>query len=214
MKRIVIWGAGGHAKVVAATLRRLGTWHVEGFIDALAPERVGQAFEGASVLGGRETLTALAALGVRDITLAFGHNEARLALGAELAAQGWHLPPLIDPTAVVADGVALGAGTYVAPAAVINPGASIGAYVIINTGAIVEHDVELADGVHVCPRACLAGHVTVGRGTWVGAGALVRDRTRIGSGAFIGIGALVLDDVPDGMLAQGHPARVIRKVET
>jgi sugar O-acyltransferase (sialic acid O-acetyltransferase NeuD family) len=212
MKRIVIWGAGGHAKVVAATVRRLGTWQIEGFIDALAPERAGQAFEGASVLGGREVLSAVAARGVREIALAFGHNAARLALGTELAAQGWHFPPLVDPTAVVADGVALGAGTYVAPAAVINPGASIGAHVIVNTGAIVEHDVELADGVHVCPRACLAGHATVGRGAWVGAdaGAVAHQR----AGAFIGIGALVIDDVPDGMLAQGHPARVIRKVDT
>ena len=58
MQLIICWGASGHAKVVAQTLRRLGRWRLEGFIDDRSPERRGEAFCGARVLGGREALTA------------------------------------------------------------------------------------------------------------------------------------------------------------
>ena len=51
MDRIVIWGAGGHAKVVAATLRRLGGWHIAGFIDDSDLDRAGEPFAGAHEIG-------------------------------------------------------------------------------------------------------------------------------------------------------------------
>jgi UDP-N-acetylbacillosamine N-acetyltransferase len=46
----------------------------------------------------------------------------------------------------------------------------------------------------------------------VGIGATVVGKTRIGSGTIIGAGAVVVDDIPDGVVARGAPARVIRKV--
>ncbi|MDQ6679792.1 MAG: acetyltransferase [Pseudomonadota bacterium] len=212
MESIVVWGAGGHAKVVAQTLRRLPQWQLLGFIDAVDPNRKGELFEGATVLGGREVLPALQQSGVQALAIAFGDNAARLAHWAEMAALGFAFPTLVDPHAVVAEGASLGVGTYVAAGAIVQPGAELGAQVIVNTGAIVEHDCRVGDGVHLCPRACLAGHAVVGRGSWIGAGALVRDRIEVGEHAFVGIGALVLADVPAGMLWHGHPARSIRKV--
>lgn len=211
MESIVVFGAGGHAKVVAQTLRRLSSWQLLGFIDEVDAQRKGETFEGATVLGGREVLAPLLERGIRSVALAFGGNAARLERWHELAALGFEFPALIDPHAIVADGVAPAAGSYIAAGAIVQPGAVIGSQVIVNTGAIVEHDCRIADGVHVCPRACLAGHVTIGRGAWIGAGATVRERTQVGAGAFIGIGALVLADVADGMLAYGHPARPVGK---
>lgn len=208
---IAIWGAGGHAKVVAETVHRLG-WRVAGFIDGVDPGRRGEVFfRDAAVLGGREALAGLRRRGVDAIVLAFGASAARLALGAELIADGWSLPRVVDPIAVVAGDVAIGAGTYVAAGALVQPGARIGAFSIVNTGVVVEHDVLVGDGVHLAPRACLAGHAEVGRGAFVGAGAIVRDRVRIGADAVIGMGAVVVADVEAGVVAHGHPARVIRR---
>jgi len=212
MEPILIWGAGGHAKVVAQTLRRLPFWQLLGFIDDVTPERAGEAFEGTTVLGGREVVAAGGAYAETAMAIAFGNNEARLALWQEMSARGFTFPVLIDPNAVVASGVDIGAGTYVAAGAIVQPGASLGAQVIVNTGAIVEHDCRVGEGVHLCPRSCLNGHATVGRGTWIGAGAIVRDRATVGENAFVGIGALVLADVADDMLAYGHPAQSIRKI--
>ena len=213
MQAIVLWGAGGHAKVVAQSLRRDGRWRVHGFIDDLNPQRAGEAFAGATELGGRAALAEAREAGIEALALVFGNNAARLALASELGALGWRFPAIVDPRSTVADDVMLGEGSYIAAGAVLQPGARIGVQTIVNTGAIVEHDCRVGDGVHLCPRVCLAGHVEVGSGAWVGAGAVVRDRVSVGDAAFVGIGALVIADVPAGWLVHGHPARLIRKVD-
>jgi serine acetyltransferase len=52
----------------------------------------------------------------------------------------------------------------------------------------------------------------LGNGVSVGAGAKVLGAVRIGDGAKIGANAVVCDDVPEGAVAVGVPARVVRRV--
>ena len=82
---------------------------------------------------------------------------------------------------------------------------------IINTCASVDHECVVEEGAHVGPGVRLGGHVRVGKGTWIGIGATVKDRIRIGARAVIGAGAVVLNDIPDGVVAYGVPANVIRE---
>jgi acetyltransferase-like isoleucine patch superfamily enzyme len=53
--------------------------------------------------------------------------------------------------------------------------------------------------------------ITLGDNVWLGAGAKVLDGVRIGSNVVVGAGAVVTEDLPDGVVAAGLPARVIRK---
>lgn len=203
---IVIWGAAGHARVVADAVRRAGRFRVAGFIDDVSPERRGSEFCGATVLGGREVLQVLKASGVRHVALAFGHNEARLRLMAELQAQGFELPVIAHPSAVIAADSVIADGSYVGPLAVVNAAARVGRAVIVNSGVIVEHDAVVGDGVHLSPRACLAGGAQVGRASWVGAGAIVRDHVVIGESVIVGMGAVVVGAVRAGVTVIGCPA--------
>jgi UDP-N-acetylbacillosamine N-acetyltransferase len=198
--------------VVADIIRLRGDYEIVGFIDDVNPQRAGSKFGGAEVLGGRETLEYLRRDGVGHLIFGFGNCEARLKLASLVREKGFRLATAIHPSAVVAADVVVGAGTVVAAGAVINPGATIGENVLVNTCASVDHDCRVEDGAHICPGVRLAGNVVVGRATWVGIGATVVDHTRIGSGAIIGAGAVVVDDMPDGVVARGAPARVIKKV--
>ena len=54
------------------------------------------------------------------------------------------------------------------------------------------------------------GGIVVGDDVWLGFGVIVLDGVRIGKGAVIGAGAVVTEDVPDGAIAFGVPARVVR----
>lgn len=210
-EKLVIWGTSGHASVVADIIRLQGDYEIVGFIDDVNPERAGSKFGGADVLGGQEKLEHLRREGIGHLIFGFGNCEARLKL-AELARErGFRLATAVHPSAVVAADAVIGTGTVVAAGAVINPGAAIGENVIINTCASVDHDSRVEDGAHICPGVRLAGNVVVGRAAWVGIGATVADRTRIGSEAIIGAGAVVVEDIPNGVVARGLPARVIRK---
>jgi len=211
-QKVVIWGAGGHAKVVADALRQQGGWNVVGFLDDAAPHHRGESFCGATVLGGREALANLRRDGVTHAFLAIGNCAARLELMAVVEAAGYELATAIHPRAVVAPDVAVGAGTVVAAGAVINPAARVGRSVIVNTCASVDHDCVIGDAAHVCPGVRLAGCVTVGRAAWVGIGATVIQNVTIGEGATVGAGAVVLKDVPAGAVAYGVPARVVTTV--
>ena len=210
---VVIWGASGHALVVADIVRLAGQFEVVGFLDDLGPDRRGQGFCGATVLGGYEELRGLYCRGVRHALVAVGDCEARIRLAASAREQGFDLALAIHPRATIANDVQIGAGSVIAAGAVINPGCVIGENVIINTSASVDHECVVADGAHICPGARLAGRVTVGRGSWVGIGASVVDHIRIGAGAIIGAGAAVTVDIPDGVVAFGVPAKVKREVK-
>lgn len=211
--RIVVWGASGHALVVADILRLEGRFEIVGFLDEQRPDRAGSSFCGSVVLGGRERLPELADQGIRNIVIAFGDCRARLAASAAAVDAGFVLQRAVHPRAVVAEGVSIGPGTTIMAGGTINPGAVVGRSVIVNTNATVEHECVLEDGVHVCPRAVLGGQVRVGQAAWIGIGATVREKITIGAHAVIGAGAVVVRNIPDRAVARGVPAVVHRYVE-
>ena len=204
---LVIWGASGHAKVVADVAQNAG-YRVVGFVDDLRPELDGTTFFGARIVGTRQGLLTLRDQGLRHVVIGFGHCRGRMAVAKWAAEQGFVLPTLVHPSAVVATSAQLGPGTVVAAGVVVNPDAVIGANAILNTSCSVDHDCQLADGAHICPGTRLAGDVTVGEASWVGIGSAVREGVRIGQDVMVGAGSVVVSDLPDRVVAFGSPARV------
>ncbi len=54
------------------------------------------------------------------------------------------------------------------------------------------------------------GPIVIEDHAWLGVGVIVLDGVRIGTGAVIGAGAVVTRNVPDGAIAFGVPARVVK----
>ncbi|MBC7901923.1 MAG: acetyltransferase [Gemmatimonadaceae bacterium] len=212
LKKLVVWGASGHALVVADILRLGCEYNVVGFLDDISSEQKNRLLCDLPVFAGRNFMQDLMRSGVYHVIFGFGNCEARLNLAKWSQGQGFSIATAIHPNATVAAGVSVGPGTVIAAGAVVNPGARIGENVIVNTCASVDHECVLDDGVHICPGAHLAGRVSVGRASWVGIGTSVVDRVRIGAGVMIGAGSVVVNDIPDGVLAYGVPAKVIKRL--
>lgn len=210
---ILVWGAGGHGRVVADVARAAGS-KVLGYIDR-DPARTGAPVDGAVgvVLAEADLLAGLSdqrplAHGATAIALGIGDNRRRAACRAALSPG--LLPPLVHPSAIVSPSATIGAGAVVMPACVINAGADIGAGTIVNTAAVVEHDCVVGPDTHISPGAVLAGGVRVGQGAWIGAGATVIPGVRIGDWAVVGAGATVVRDVQSAVTVVGTPAKPIR----
>jgi sugar O-acyltransferase (sialic acid O-acetyltransferase NeuD family) len=200
---VAVLGAGGHAKVVVATLQAAGFTAAAIFDDDAAKQ--GSALLGVEVRG---TLAEFASSSYRRAVIAIGNNATRMRLAEALQNQ---LPDvewitIVHPQTCVHQSVKLGAGTVVFAGAVIQPDAVIGTHAIINTGATVDHDCFIGDFVHIAPGSHLAGDVRIERGTFIGIGAAVIPGRSVGQWATIGAGAVVVKDIPAHAMAVGVPA--------
>lgn len=214
-KRYVLWGSGGHAKVLASMIALLGGKVVALFdndsqatsVVAGVPLFIGKDkfLSWIDEQPDEQDLFGLAAIGgVR--------GRDRLGIHDLFRSCGVDVAPLVHPNAYVCSTASLGAGTQVLAQAIVAADAHVGEACIINHRSSADHDCVLGDGVHLAPGATLCGCVSLGDNVMIGASAVVLPRIRIGENTIIGAGAVVIRDVPPGVVAVGAPARIIRKI--
>lgn len=202
MKKLAIYGAGGHGRVVADTASALG-WQEIIFYDEAWPQHQKNSIW--PVVGGfRNLLIDLPQF--NGVIVAFGDCVVRLERTRELRQANAPIISLIHPKAYVSENAILGLGSVVFAGAVVNIEANIGEACIINTGSTVDHDCILGPGVHVCPGAHISGGVEIGEASWIGVGSCVRHSIKIGANAIIGAGSVIVKDVPKGVTMIGIAA--------
>jgi sugar O-acyltransferase (sialic acid O-acetyltransferase NeuD family) len=207
-RSILIYGAGGHAKVVADLAHALGLG-VAGYLEDGAA-RDGQAFLDAHVITWSRFAEEGANWPEAPVALAIGDNAVRARVYERLRRCGRQVITLVHPTAVVSPSAVLGEGTVLMPMAVVNAAAVLGVGVIVNSGAIVEHDSRVGDFVHLAPRSTLGGGARIGARALLGIGAVALPRAEIGEDARVGAGAVVLREAAPGATVVGVPARPTR----
>ncbi len=195
MKQLAIVGAGGHGRVAMDCARLMRSWsEVIFFDDKLSPAN---------------SFKALFDLNPENIEafVAIGKNSLRQELQIKLASNGFSIPILKHPSAVIAQDATIKDGSLLVAGAIVNPGAQLGYGCIVNTAASVDHDCKLGDFVHIAPGARLAGAVQIGHRAWVGVGSTICENRAIGADALVAAGAVVINDIPDNKTVMGVPAR-------
>jgi UDP-perosamine 4-acetyltransferase len=203
---VYVIGAGGHAKVVIATLHERG-YTVKAALDD-DPQKWGKNLLGVQVVGPPDELGNLPG---SQAVVAIGVNSRRRAVADRFPHVDWLT--VVHPTACVHPSVHLCPGTVVFAGAVIQPDTRIGAHCIINTSVSIDHDCQLEDYVHIAPGANLAGGVRLEQGVFVGIGSAIIPNVSVGSWTVIGAGGVVVRDLAGQSVAIGVPARPIRKSE-
>lgn len=201
--RLLVVGAGGHAKVVIDAARMAG-FSVAGV--------VGTPSDAAEILG---VAVSPSAEGIvfDGFIAAVGDNRIRARLFAEYRDRGLSPVSVIHPSATIAHSVVIGVGTFIAAGVVVNVDARIGQDAILNTGCTVDHDCVVGDHALVGPTASLCGESRIGTGVTFGAGASVIPVKHVGDWTVVGAGAAVVGDVPARVVYGGVPARQVGTVE-
>ncbi len=129
----------------------------------------------------------------------------------------------------IGDETSIGAFVEIQQGAHIGSRAKISSHTFICEGVTIEDEAFIGHGViFINDRypwattspgtvqaeadwACIPSRVR--RGASIGANATILCGVTIGEGAIVGAGSVVTHDVPDGAIAAGVPARVLRYVE-
>lgn len=204
-RRVLVFGASGHGKVVADVVRAAGLEFV-GFIDD-DPGRRQAGLWGLPVISWDEFASRRDETARPAIALGIGDNRARARVLERILAAGFEVVSAVHPSAVVAPRARIGEGTVVMALAAVNPDAEVGDGVILNTGCVVEHDCRVGSFAHLSPNSALGGGVEIEAGVHLGLGAVVLPLRKVGEWAQVGAGAVVTRDVPPGVTVVGTPAK-------
>ena len=188
MRRLIIVGAGGHARSVAETVLLSGKFELAGFLDDTFP---GLAkvwdFPVLGTTADIEKCRAFAEVAV----VAIGKNELREVLCGQLRTAGFELATVIHPCAIVSPKAVVDAGCMIMAGAIIGTEAQLGSGVIVNCGAVVDHHCRVEDFGHLGVHAAMAGSSVLGRGTWMQAGSALGYGVRIDAGVVLAPGEAV-----------------------
>lgn len=204
-KKVVIIGAGGHAKVIADIITKSGD-KVVGFLDdnkKIDTNIIGN-YKVIGDFNNRFPMMINKDYKDCEFIIAIGDNERRNDIVNKTPGMKYYTA--ISPSAQIGIDVQIGEGTVIMPNVVINSSSKIGKHCIINTGAIVEHDNNIEDYVHISPNATLCGTVHIGKCTHIGAGSTIKNNITITDNCIIGAGAVVVKNIDESGTYVGIPA--------
>lgn len=212
IKPVILMGSGGHAKVLAAMLKKLDCPVLGVTGPALAEG--GEVF-GFPVLGGDNAITNFPPDRI-ELVNGLGSlprdQGLRQRLFEQFHARGYAFKTLVDPTAMLADDVVLGEGVQVMAGVIIQSGTQIAYNVIVNSGAIIEHDCSIGCHNHIAPGAVLCGAVITGDNVHIGSGAVVIQGCSLGAGCIVGAGSVLTTSIAGRHIVY-PPRSIIKNLE-
>ena len=203
MQEILIYGAGGHAKVVIDTILQEGKYMIIGLIDdrELVPDLLGfPVFKSLDEISCRPEF----------FIVAIGDNAVRKQKFELLKEAGIKPATVIHPSAIISDYASIGEGSLICLKASVNTDARIGDNTIINSGANVEHECVIGSHVHISSGVNLAGRTRVEEGAFAGISSTTLPGINVGSWSTIAAGAVVIKDVEPSSKVAGVPAKLMR----
>jgi sugar O-acyltransferase (sialic acid O-acetyltransferase NeuD family) len=227
MPKVVILGAGGHARETLGILEELKAaasgagadeWDVLGFVDE-DPAKHGALVDGKAILGGFTWFTdedgGIREGGAEDLRVicAVGSGPGRRRLVKRAREMSLVFCNAISPRASVSPLASIGVGSMIAPGAVIGPEVTVGDHVIVNVGCTISHEARLGDYCTLAPGVHIAGNTRLGDGCDLGIGTVTIQGITIGDWSIVGAGCVLIEDVPPNVTVVGVPARVIKSRE-
>jgi sugar O-acyltransferase (sialic acid O-acetyltransferase NeuD family) len=210
VKKIVLYGAGGHAKAVADTVEKQGVYAITGLLDDNRP--ISSQVYGYEIMGGLDWLSRHGEE-LDGVIVAIGDNWTRAALAESIRKAAPDLPfaTAIHPSAQLARGSVIGDGSVIMAGAAVGSDSRLGEHAVMYPLTSLDHDSRAGACTSFAPKAVTGGGVSIGDYTAIAIGATLAHSVAIGEHCVIGAGATVLGNIPSHSVAYGTPARPVRE---
>lgn len=201
MKNAYIFGASGHANVIASIIHK--QFDAIRFVD-LSPTK-------GDIINEDEFFDDIGKYQNDKIYLGIGSNETRKKIYKKLQKLDINPANCIAENTFIAHDAEIGNGVTICPGSVVGTHAKIGNNTIINTLSSVDHDCVLGDHSQVTAGVTFGGNITVGENCFFGIKSAVIPGITIGNNSVVMAGSIVYKDVPENVMVGGNPAKVIKQ---
>jgi len=126
------------------------------------------------------------------IAIAVGYKDlkTRWDIYQKVKNDGYKVPALIHPKAIVDKTAKIGEGAIIMAGAIVDYKAEIKDLAVLWNGVNVSHDSVIGENTFLSPGSTVCGCSTVGRDSFIGAGAVVIDHKKVADGSFVKAGGL------------------------
>lgn len=214
MKDLVIYGAGGFGREVAAMLKRLNksvpTWNLLGFVDdntQLYPK--GTSNEYGVMLGNIDFINQYDK--PLSVVLAFGKPMIIEKVYRKIVNQNINFPNIIGVEAKILDedNFQMGIGNIICSYATMSCNVRLGNFNVFNNRCSVGHDAQIGDFNTFMTATRISGDTRIGTLNFFGVGSVLLQGLTVGTQTTIAAGAVVMRKTKDNQLYMGNPAKKV-----
>jgi sugar O-acyltransferase (sialic acid O-acetyltransferase NeuD family) len=116
---------------------------------------------------------------------------------------------IISKNSFIQKNVKIGKGTVVMPGSIINNGAKIGDNCIINSSCVVEHNCAIGNNSNLCPGVIIGGNTSLVKNCFIGMSASVSNNLIIQENTIIGAKSFMNRNSKKNLRYYGIPAKPI-----
>jgi sugar O-acyltransferase (sialic acid O-acetyltransferase NeuD family) len=214
MKKIIIFGKGGHAKIVLDTIKLIKNYKAIGFI---SDKEYSTSFsKQIKYLGLIKDLNKIIKKqNSKDLfgIIGIGNNIMRkkISLKVKKINKNFKWINVVHPSVVISPSATIGVGNIILAGSIICAETKIYNHVSINTGSYIDHNNTFHNFSSTGPGVVTGGNVKIGESSFLGIGCTIKHKIFIGTNTIIGGQAFVCKNCKPNSLYYGVPAKRIRQ---
>ena len=188
-RKIVLVGAGGHAKSCINLIEKINEFKIIGLTDS---RKKGYLLN-YKILGDDTILDQKKFRNI-DLCLSFGsifNINLREKIFKKLKNKGFNFPILTSKESSISKFSKIGPGTMIMGNTFVNAGASIGENCIINNNSLIEHDVKIGNNSQISTSVTINGSCKIGSNCFIGSGTIIKNNVKIKNNTFIKMASII-----------------------
>lgn len=190
MKKIVLYGLGGHCNAVIDVIESKKNYQIHKiFDDKIKKTNLRYLTEKSSRLKLEK---------IKNIHISFASIydlKKREKVFLKLKKEKFIFPIIKSMNCYISKSVKIFDGSIVMHGAIINHGSKIGSNVVINSNSLIEHDVSIGFNSHISTSATINGGVTIGKNCFIGSRSVIKENIIISDNSFIKMGSIVTKNI-------------------
>tara|TARA_Y100001970_G_C14233481_1_gene860270 strand:+ start:574 stop:1245 length:672 start_codon:yes stop_codon:yes gene_type:complete len=213
-KKIIIFGCGGHAKIILDCIETTKKYKPIGFIDeknfdipfSKKIKYLGSIKDFNKIIKNYNLKTTFGIVGIHS-------NIVRRKIVKKISKlnKNFKWANIIHPSAVISKTAKLGSGNMILAGSIICSETVIHNHVSINTGTYIDHNNIFHNFSSTGPGVTTGGNVVIGHDSFLGIGCAVRHKILIGNNTVVGGQSFVCKNCKSNSLYYGVPSKRIKK---